>query len=82
MSLALDPELCEPSMIDPARPEGPDEVAALLLQGDLSAVFQPILWMREGTLLGYEGLIRGPQGSPLRAPDRLFEVARRRLAPQ
>ncbi len=78
MSLVLDPELCEPPMIDHDRPGGADDVAALLLHGDLSAVFQPILWMREGTLLGYEGLIRGPQGSPLRAPDRLFEAARAR----
>ncbi len=78
MSLVLDPELCEPSMIDPAHPEGPDELAVLLLQADLSAVFQPILGIREGELLGYEGLIRGPQGSPFRAPDRLFEAARAR----
>ncbi len=65
-------------MFDPARSEGRDDIAAMLLQGELSAVFQPILWMREGALLGYEGLIRGPQESPLRAPDRLFEAARAR----
>ncbi|MFC4299535.1 GGDEF domain-containing protein [Castellaniella hirudinis] len=72
------PELCEPLLPDSARHDEQDGVTVLLLQGELSAAFQPILWMQEGTLLGYEGLIRGPQGSPLHAPDHLFEAARAR----
>ncbi|MGE4452278.1 GGDEF domain-containing protein [Castellaniella sp.] len=78
MSSLPDPEVCEPPIFDAARRERPDDATALLLRGELGAVFQPILRMREGALLGYEGLIRGPQGSPLRAPDRLFEAARAR----
>src|SRR5690606_7964960 len=78
MSFDLDPVWCEPSMIDQAHPEGLDDVSELLLRAELSAVFQPILWMHDDMLLGYEGLIRGPQGSPLRTPDRLFEAARAR----
>lgn len=65
-------------MLDQVQPGGRDSMTALLLQGDLDAVFQPILGLGEGELLGYEGLIRGPRGSPLRAPDRLFEAARAR----
>lgn len=76
MSSLPAPEVYEPPIFDAARPGRPDDAAALLLRGELGAVFQPILRMREGALLGYEGLIRGPQGSPLRAPDRLFEAAR------
>ena len=78
MSSLPDLQVCEPPICDAARRERLDDVAALLLRGELNAVFQPILWMREGALLGYEGLVRGPQGSPLRAPDRLFEAARAR----
>ncbi|WP_241687879.1 GGDEF domain-containing protein [Janthinobacterium sp. 17J80-10] len=40
-------------------------------------MFQPIVDMRNGALIGYEGLIRGPQGSPLHSPFHLFSVARR-----
>lgn len=43
---------------------------------NLSAVFQPIVDMRAGRVVGYEGLIRGPSDSPLHSPLRLFEVAR------
>jgi len=47
-----------------------------LLNLPLEAVFQPIVWLREGSALGYEGLIRGPQDSPLQWPDPLFAAAR------
>ncbi len=47
-----------------------------LLQGPgLSAVFQPILDFRAHRYLGYEGLIRGPAGSPLHSPLALFGLA-------
>lgn len=48
----------------------------ILQLGLLHPVFQPIVDLRTGALIGYEGLIRGPQGSPLHAPLHLFEVAR------
>jgi len=41
----------------------------------LEAHFQPIAELRTGKILGYEGLIRGPAGTPLRAPAELFEIA-------
>ena len=78
MTLLLEPGLRESPLPDPERQADPDAVTALLLHGELNAVFQPILWMKEGTLLGYEGLIRGPQDSPLQSPDQLFEAARAR----
>jgi diguanylate cyclase (GGDEF)-like protein len=42
----------------------------------LSALFQPIIDMHSGDIIGYEGLIRGPSNSPLHSPLKLFKVAR------
>ena len=42
----------------------------------LAAVFQPILDMQQGTVIGFEGLIRGPANSQLHSPVDLFRVAR------
>ena len=42
----------------------------------LTAVFQPIVEMPTGNIVGYEGLIRGPVDSPLHSPLKLFAVAR------
>lgn len=41
----------------------------------LSARFQPIVQMKDGEILGYEGLIRGPSDSPLHSPLNLFQAA-------
>src|SRR4051812_45981425 len=48
----------------------------ILQHGRLSPVFQPIVDMSSGVLVGYEGLIRGPQGSALHSPAELFKLAR------
>ncbi|NMM28458.1 MAG: GGDEF domain-containing protein [Glaciimonas sp.] len=41
----------------------------------LSALFQPIIQLQNGEIIGYEGLIRGPSDSPLHSPLNLFKVA-------
>ncbi|HEV2700913.1 MAG TPA: bifunctional diguanylate cyclase/phosphodiesterase [Steroidobacteraceae bacterium] len=51
------------------------DLEALLAQGSLQALFQPII---DGVLrrpIGYEALIRGPVGSALHLPDALFAAA-------
>ncbi|MES2933497.1 MAG: GGDEF domain-containing protein [Pseudomonadota bacterium] len=48
----------------------------IISQRLLIAVFQPIVQMQGGEIIGYEGLIRGPSDSPLHAPMMLFKVAR------
>ncbi len=48
----------------------------ILARRQLSALFQPIVDMRTGDIIAYEGLIRGPSDSPLHAPMNLFKVAR------
>ncbi|WP_321959969.1 phosphodiesterase [Paraburkholderia sp. J7] len=50
-------------------------VGALIAQRQLRAVFQPIVDFDGGAILGYEGLIRGPAGSPLETPAALFARA-------
>ena len=42
----------------------------------LTPVFQPIMALENPRIIGYEALIRGPEDSPLRYPEKLFEVAR------
>ncbi len=41
----------------------------------LSALFQPIVDIKSGEFLGFEGLIRGPADSPLHSPINLFGAA-------
>lgn len=47
----------------------------ILSEGALQAVFQPIVDLSHGQLIGVEGLIRGPSDSPLQAPAMLFSAA-------
>jgi EAL domain-containing protein (putative c-di-GMP-specific phosphodiesterase class I)/GGDEF domain-containing protein len=54
-----------------------DELDAIISGRLLSPLFQPIIDIHTGGLLGYEGLIRGPQDSPLHAPVDLFALAAR-----
>jgi diguanylate cyclase (GGDEF)-like protein len=48
----------------------------ILNQRSLSALFQPIMNISDGTFLGFEGLIRGPADSPLHSPINLFAAAK------
>jgi EAL domain-containing protein (putative c-di-GMP-specific phosphodiesterase class I) len=58
-----------------------DELAAsreldrVLDEGLLRSVYQPITDLDSGALVGYEALARGPHGSALERPDRLFAAA-------
>ena len=47
----------------------------IIAQRKLSALFQPIIDLRTGEFLGFEGLIRGPADSPLHSPINLFGAA-------
>jgi EAL domain-containing protein (putative c-di-GMP-specific phosphodiesterase class I)/GGDEF domain-containing protein len=59
----------------------PHELLAMLQdileQRLLRAVLQPVMGLRAGDIVGYEGLIRGPVGSPLQMPGWLFSIAER-----
>lgn len=48
----------------------------ILRHGLIRPVFQPIVDLETGALFGFEALARGPEGSALEFPGRLFETAR------
>ncbi|MHB1666968.1 MAG: GGDEF domain-containing protein [Thiomonas sp.] len=55
----------------------PDSVLDHVLHtGQLHAVFQPLIDLRNRAFHGFEALVRGPAGSHLERPDQLFEAAR------
>ncbi|WP_231702827.1 EAL domain-containing protein [Desulfocucumis palustris] len=45
--------------------------------GRLRILFQPIRDRRKNVVVGYEALVRGPEGSPLELPKKLFKAARK-----
>lgn len=53
-----------------------DELMEILSNGDIRTVFQPIVSLKDGAVMGYEALSRGPENSVLESPSNLFDVAR------
>jgi EAL domain-containing protein (putative c-di-GMP-specific phosphodiesterase class I) len=52
-----------------------DELRRILDDGLVRAVFQPLVELDGGALIGFEALARGPEGSALERPDQLFGAA-------
>ncbi len=53
-----------------------DPLDVAMGEGGLHAVYQPVVELETGHVLGYEALARGPAGSPVEAPEPLFDAAR------
>lgn len=51
------------------------ELNSILESKCVRTVFQPIVSLSEATILGYEALSRGPEGSPLMSPEAMFRTA-------
>ena len=49
----------------------------IISDGLIRAAYQPIVDLRDGSVVAYEALARGPEGSPLEMPAQLFATARR-----
>jgi EAL domain-containing protein (putative c-di-GMP-specific phosphodiesterase class I) len=58
-----------------ASPDSP--LARVLALGELRALYQPIVDLDTATVVGFEALAHGPEGSELQRPDLLFQAARR-----
>jgi EAL domain-containing protein (putative c-di-GMP-specific phosphodiesterase class I)/GGDEF domain-containing protein len=52
------------------------QLRKLLEDRALTTVFQPIFGFREGRIIGYEALVRGPEGSLIQTPAELFAAAK------
>ena len=51
------------------------EFKRILETEDIETVFQPIVSLKDGSIIGYEALSRGPAGSELISPAELFRTA-------
>jgi EAL domain-containing protein (putative c-di-GMP-specific phosphodiesterase class I) len=54
----------------------PSSVGEILADEALQVVFQPIVSLPSGEVVGYEALTRGPTGTELESPNQLFAAAR------
>jgi diguanylate cyclase (GGDEF)-like protein len=51
------------------------ELDDIIKNENISTVYQPIISLVDGKIIGYEALSRGPSSSILQSPDKLFEAA-------
>lgn len=61
---------------EPSFYEDSTELLQILDTGNITTVFQPIISLKDGHIIGYEALSRGPLDSQLHNPGLLFEAAR------
>ncbi|MDB5038638.1 MAG: hypothetical protein JWQ35_2166 [Bacteriovoracaceae bacterium] len=47
----------------------------IIMEENVTTLFQPIVSMTDGSIFAYEALSRGPKGSPMESPLMLFSVA-------
>ncbi|HEY3377599.1 MAG TPA: GGDEF domain-containing protein [Armatimonadota bacterium] len=52
-----------------------DDLLQIIETQQITTCFQPIISLRDGSVLGYEALSRGPQFTPLESPTALFALA-------
>jgi len=53
-----------------------DELRKIISSNNLRTVFQPIVSLQTGEVIGYEALTRGPKDSKYINPELLFEEAK------
>ncbi len=51
------------------------QIEGIIKKNQISTVYQPIVSLSDGEIIGYEALSRGPAGSPYERPDKLFQAA-------
>ena len=60
----------------PPATDAPAALDALLVDGGIRAIYQPIVRFGDGAVVAYEALARGPENSRLESPAALFAAAR------
>jgi EAL domain-containing protein (putative c-di-GMP-specific phosphodiesterase class I)/DNA-binding response OmpR family regulator len=53
-----------------------ERVSRVVQEGALTTVFQPVINLQTGAIVGFEALSRGPKNTELENPEVLFELAR------
>ncbi|MBI1869904.1 MAG: EAL domain-containing protein [Chlamydiae bacterium] len=51
------------------------ELKKLIDNGEMTTVFQPVIYLASKTILGYEALARGPEGTVFKDPETIFRIA-------
>lgn len=54
-----------------------EELCNIIESANIKSVFQPIISLTDGTVMGYEALSRGPKNSYMRNPDVLLNIAKK-----
>jgi EAL domain-containing protein (putative c-di-GMP-specific phosphodiesterase class I) len=62
--------------VRPEDSQDPGTTFARLGLPEVRTVYQPVFDLRDGSVVGYEALVRGESGSDLESPAQLFEAAR------
>lgn len=52
-----------------------ERLVRLVVGEEITSCYEPIASLADGELLGYEALARGPEGTDLRSPNALFQLA-------
>jgi EAL domain-containing protein (putative c-di-GMP-specific phosphodiesterase class I)/GGDEF domain-containing protein len=73
---AIQKEPAQEPVFGPSPPV--DDFDRLLKEGRVRTLFQPIVSLSDGSVLGYEALSRGPIGTRLETADALFSTAAER----
>lgn len=67
--------MSHPAALVPTPELHATDIREVLARETLLPFFEPLVDLRACALIGYEGLIRGPRGSPWFAPQALFDAA-------
>jgi EAL domain-containing protein (putative c-di-GMP-specific phosphodiesterase class I)/GGDEF domain-containing protein len=57
------------------RDDAAEQLARVMAERRITPLFQPIFQFGEGTIVGHEALVRGPEGSLVHTPSELFAAA-------
>lgn len=63
------------TLVDISKYNELKELEDILSNRNISTVYQPIISLIDGEIIGYEALSRGPENSSLQSPDKLFGTA-------